>query len=87
MPDADADLVLEGHSDTVTGLSISPDGNQLLSNSMDCFLRVWDIRPFANKSSRCEKVMPGVHHGAEKLLLKCAWSQDQEFITAGSADR
>ncbi len=88
MPDGDADLLLEGHYDTVTGLSTSPDGNHLLSNSMDCFLRVWDIRPFAsNQSSRCEKVISGVHHGAEKLLLKCGWSPDQEFLTAGSADR
>jgi Prp8 binding protein len=88
MPDAEADLVLAGHQDTITGLSISPDGNHLLSNSMDCFLRVWDVRPFAvNTATRCERVMPGVHHGAEKLLLKCAWSPDQEFITAGSADR
>lgn len=29
----------------------------------------------------------GVHHGAEKLLLKCGWSADGERITCGSADR
>lgn len=32
-------------------------------------------------------MISGVHHGAEKLLLKCAWSPDQDFVTAGSADR
>lgn len=26
------DLVLEGHTDLITGLAISPDGNHLLSN-------------------------------------------------------
>jgi len=41
------DLVLEGHTDTITGLSLSPDGNHLLSNAMDSQLRCWDVRPFA----------------------------------------
>lgn len=42
------DLVLEGHTDTITGLSLSPDGNHLLSNAMDSQLRCWDVRPFAS---------------------------------------
>ena len=37
---------MSGHSDTVTGLSLSPDGNLLLSNAMDNTLRVWDTRAF-----------------------------------------
>lgn len=41
------DLVLEGHSDTITGLALSPDGANLLSNAMDSQLRIWDVRPFA----------------------------------------
>jgi Prp8 binding protein len=85
------DLMLHGHTDTITGLSVSPDGNYLLSNAMDSNLRVWDVRPFvhstAQNGNRCERVLYGVHHGAEKLLLRCAWSKDQEYITAGSADR
>ena len=40
------DLILEGHTDTVTGLALSPDGNHLLSNAMDSQLRCWDVRPF-----------------------------------------
>lgn len=28
------DLALEGHTDLITGLSISPDGNHLLSNRL-----------------------------------------------------
>ena len=136
-----ADLTLEGHTDTVTGLALSPDGNSLLSNGMDSQLRVWDVRPFAAGGAgagdsrvwgspenvysvnilfeclsfrccfyyyyyhyavvviviiiinyyivcvKCEHVLSGVHHGAEKVLLKCAWSPDQEYVTAGSADR
>jgi hypothetical protein len=39
-------LRLEGHRDAVTGLSLSPDGNTLLSFAMDNTLRAWDVRPF-----------------------------------------
>ena len=66
---------------------------------MDGSCRIWNIRPFvagdnndimthtqANQH-RCEHVLSGVHHGAEKLLLKCNWSYDGEYISAGSADR
>ena len=38
---------LSGHSNTITGLAVSPDGHHLLTNSMDNTLRVWDMRPFA----------------------------------------
>lgn len=82
------DMILEGHRDTITGLAVSPDGTRLLSNAMDGTLRSWNIRPFvASESERCEQVFHGVHHGAEKLLLKCSWSPDQEYVSAGSADR
>lgn len=46
---------LPGHADTVTGLALSPDGNHLLSNSMDNTLRAWDMRPYAPED-RCVKV-------------------------------
>jgi len=83
------DMALEGHVDTITGLSLSPDGHLLLSNAMDSTLRCWDIRPFASTADgqRCLKVIEGAHHGAEKVLLKCNWSPDQSRITCGSADR
>ena len=82
------DLMLTGHIDTVTGLSISPDGSYLLSNSMDASLRSWDIRPFVvDEANRCEKIFLGASHGAEKNLLRCAWSPDQNFVTCGSANR
>ena len=50
---------LRGHSDTVTGLALSPDGSHLLSNAMDNTLRVWDMRPFAPQN-RCVKILTGV---------------------------
>lgn len=57
---------MKGHSDTVTGLTLSPDGSFVLSNSMDNSLRVWDIRPFAPQE-RCIKMMVGHAHNFEKV--------------------
>jgi len=59
---------MKGHSDTVTGLALSPDGSYVLSNSMDNSLRVWDIRPFAPQE-RCIKMMVGHAHNFEKVNL------------------
>jgi len=51
-------------------------------------LRCWDVRPFvSDENSRCERLFDGVHHGAEKLLLRCAWSADEQRVASGSADR
>ena len=36
-------LVLFGHKNTITSISLSPDGNYLLSNSMDNTLKVWYV--------------------------------------------
>jgi len=77
---------MKGHSDTVTGLALSPDGSFVLSNSMDNSLRVWDIRAFAPQE-RCVKMMVGHTHNFEKNLLRCSWSADGSRISAGSADR
>lgn len=79
-------MKLLGHVDTVTGMRVSPDGSYLLSNSMDCSLRVWDLRPYAPQN-RCLKIFTGHQHSVEKNLLKCDWSPDGSRVTAGSADR
>ena len=36
-------LTLKGHSQPVRGVSISPDGKQIVSGSHDKTLKVWDI--------------------------------------------
>jgi len=77
---------LRGHTDSITGLSLSPDGSYVLSNSMDNTMRIWDIRPFA-PVERCVKVFVGHQHNFEKNLLRCAWSPDGSKVTAGSGDR
>ena len=65
---------LEGHKDTVTGLKLSPDGNHVLSNSMDNTVVMWDVRNYAPQRKVCTFV--GAQHGFEKNLIKCAWTPD-----------
>jgi len=79
-------FTLQGHTDTITGLRLSPDGSYVLSNGMDNTVRVWDIRPFA-PFQRCVKVLTGAQHNAEKILLRCSWAPDGSKVAAGSADR
>lgn len=81
------DLCLVGHADSVTGLAVAPGGNFLLSNSMDNSLVIWDIKPFTTNETRLVKVLHGATHNFEKNLLRCAWSPDKLWVTAGSADR
>lgn len=59
---------LPGHTDTVTGLELSPDGCYLLSNAMDNSLRIWDVRPYA-PTDRCLKVFSGHTHNFEKVII------------------
>ena len=67
-------MVLQGHQDIVSGMRLSPDGNFLLSNSMDNTLRCWDVKPYAS-GDRCVKVFLGAQHSYERGLIKCNWSK------------
>lgn len=75
-----------GHQDTITGLSVSPNGNHLLSNSMDNTLKSWNIRLNA-PNNRLEKTFLGHQHNFEKNLLRCSWSPNGYMVAAGSSDR
>ena len=93
MPSTVPNLTLNGHGNTITGLSLNPEGTHLLSNGMDSNLfreysipdffpthqrLVWDIRPYVvNENQRYEKKFEGARHGAEQVLLKCNWSSPQ----------
>ena len=77
---------LKGHTDTITGLSLSPCGSYILSNSMDSTIRIWDIRPYC-PADRCKTILQGHAHNFEKNLLRCSWSKDGTLVSAGSADR
>lgn len=72
----------------VTSLALPNELNgYLLSNAMDNTCMVWDIKPFCESESRMFKCLTGATHNFEKNLLKCCWSPDSRFISAGSADR
>ncbi|CAI4228784.1 unnamed protein product [Auanema sp. JU1783] len=83
----DISYVLRGHGDTVTGMSLSPNGNFLLTNSMDCSLKQWDVRPFVQGTNRLVQTYYAHQHNFEKNLLKCSWSPDGRRVSAGSSDR
>jgi Prp8 binding protein len=78
---------LEGHADSITGLRISPDGTNLLSNSFDNSLRIWDVKPFAPDGDRFIRSLSGAPQGFEKNLIRPCYSPDGDFIACGSADR
>ncbi|KAJ3734604.1 U5 snRNP complex subunit [Lentinula guzmanii] len=88
-------LSLTGHTDTPTSLSISPDGNFLLSPSLSSNVIIHDIRPFSPSPTRVHRVLRGAPAGFENTLLKGAWTKDEEVhggkpgqrVAVGGADR
>ena len=78
---------MNGHTDSITGLTLSPDGTTLLSYAMDNTLRLWDTKPFATSGSRLLKTFEGAPHGFEKNLIKPCFSPDSDFIATGCGDR
>ncbi|ANB11530.1 guanine nucleotide-binding protein subunit beta [Sugiyamaella lignohabitans] len=78
---------LPGHGETnITGLAVSPDDQQLVSNGMDNTVRTWNVRSFTS-DNRTLQVYDGAPHGIEQNLLRARWSPDGSRIAAGSADR
>ena len=77
---------LDGHTDTVTSLQVSPDQQHLLSNSHDSTVRTWDIRPFA-PINRHEQTYDGATSGLDKNLYKAVWDVDGKRLAAGGGDR
>ncbi|PHJ22257.1 4-hydroxy-3-methylbut-2-en-1-yl diphosphate synthase [Cystoisospora suis] len=51
--------VLEGHSDSITGLAVNGSGTSLLSNAMDHTVRLWDIQPYVKNEKRLISVLRG----------------------------
>lgn len=88
-------LSLSGHTDTPTSLSLSPDGNYLLSPSLSSNVLIHDIRPFSPSPTRVHRVLRGAPAGFENTLLKGAWSRDEavnggkpgQRVAVGGADR
>jgi Prp8 binding protein len=80
-------MTLSGHTDTVTGISLSPDGSSLLSTSMDHSCRIWDVRAFSKSAQqRNTAILYGARHNIDKNILRCAWSPSGKLVSSGSSD-
>jgi len=79
-------LTLEGHTECVSGLAVSPDGTHLLSFAFDNTCRMWDVRPFA-PAGRAGRVLHGAVNNFELNAIRCAWAPGGDVVAAGSADR
>src|SRR5262249_40850782 len=70
--------VLEGHTDLVYSVAVSPDGAHIVTGSEDGTARVWDAKTFAELA-----VLKG-HTGS---VMSVAVSPDGARIVTGSDDR
>jgi len=82
----DEEFIMEGHKGSITSVDLSPDGDSLLTNSMDNTIRVWDVRTLAT-GNRQRQQLTGHHHSFEQLLIRSRWSPDGNWIGSGSSDR
>ncbi|KAJ3478467.1 hypothetical protein NLI96_g9731 [Meripilus lineatus] len=80
---------MTGHTDTPTSLSLSPNGNFLLSPSLSSQTIIHDVRPFSPTPSRIHRVLMGSPAGFENTLLRGAWSVEDSGrrVAVGGADR
>ena len=77
---------LQGHQDSITGLSLSPDSFRLMSTSMDNSCRIWDVKPYSSIPDRLLCCFGGAPHGRDKNLIKPAWNCDASMVSCGSGD-
>jgi Prp8 binding protein len=79
---------LEGHTDLVTGISVSRLGSHLASHGADGRVGVWDVRPFVGggDKKRLGLCLVGCAHGFEQNLQRPDWDKGGMRIAAGSAD-
>ena len=73
--------------DSVTGVSVSNDGDSLLSISMNGTAHLWDIRPFCDSDDRLLYTYHKISNNFDMNLLRVRWSPDDLLFTAGSSDR
>ncbi|GAA5836778.1 hypothetical protein JCM11251_005785 [Rhodosporidiobolus azoricus] len=94
---------LQGHSDTISSLSLSPNNQQLLSSGFDSTLHLWNVQPFAPtintanpaQHPRLIRSFYGAPAGFEQLLRKATFSRHQTqdapqggtMVAVGGADR
>ena len=73
--------------DSVTGLSVSNDGDSLLSLSMNGTAHLWDIRPFCDSEDRCLFTYSRITNNYDWNLLRIRWSPDDLCFAVGSCDK
>ncbi|EGG07925.1 uncharacterized protein MELLADRAFT_71582 [Melampsora larici-populina 98AG31] len=86
---------LRAHTDTISGLRLSPDGSFLLSSAFDDTLRIWDVRPFAPVNNlngphyppRLVKTLLGAPSGHDNQLRTPSWDPSGDRVAVGAADR
>ncbi|EEA06068.1 uncharacterized protein CMU_018250 [Cryptosporidium muris RN66] len=77
---------ITGHNDTITGLDIRTEADQLVSNSMDGSIIIWDVRPYSLVEDRKLSTLVGSQHNFEKNLHRVRWNSDGDLIAAASSD-
>ena len=70
-------MTLEGHTNTVKGIALTPDGKKLVSSSYDKTLKVWDL-----ESGQCLATFEG-HKGK---VFGLAVTPDGKRVVSGSRD-
>jgi WD40 repeat protein len=72
-----ADQTLTGHDDIVQSVSISPDGNTLVSGSDDNTIKIWDLA-----TGQLRQTL-----GHDDIVQSVSISPDGSTLVSGSADR
>lgn len=70
--------ILDGHTDYITSITFSPDGNKLVSASRDHTIRIWDI-----ESNRCVKIIKA----HLDTVYSASYSPDGRQIVSASDDK
>jgi WD40 repeat protein len=72
-------LRLDDHTDSVTSVAFSPDGELIVSGSRDCTIRVWDVAT--------GDIISGPFEGHAGAVTCVTFSPDGKQIISGSEDR
>ena len=70
--------IIEGHTDRVNSVALSPDGQTLASGSHDRTIRLWDVN-----TGSLLRTLTGHTHS----VLSVAFSPDSNILASGSGDR
>lgn len=79
-------LTTENEMDSVTGISLSSDGDSILSLSMNGTAHLWDVRPFCPSDDRLLYTYHKIVSNYSMNLLRIHWSPDDLLFGVGSGD-